>query len=78
MKVPRKFVWMLLSKTSMSPFAIGESPMMPALFTTTSICPYCCLVDVNKFCTSSNFDMSAWIAVAVPPSPTISLTTSMP
>src|SRR6201995_589656 len=75
-KVPRRFVAMTLSKVSTSPLAMGDRGMMPALLTTTSICPKALRVFSKSCLTSSGLATSAWMARARPPLLVISLTTS--
>jgi hypothetical protein len=73
----RPFVqFVTLSKVSTSPLAMGERDMMPALLTTTSICPKALRVFSKSCLTSSGLARSAWTARARPPERVISLTTS--
>jgi hypothetical protein len=66
-KVPRRFVWITLSKVATSPLPIGDSGMMPELFTTTSTLPNALSTSANKVSTSASLPTSAFIAIARPP-----------
>jgi NAD(P)-dependent dehydrogenase (short-subunit alcohol dehydrogenase family) len=57
-KAPRKFVEITLSNRSTSALSMGESGMIPELWTTTFTLPNCFTVSLNKRSTSAGFATS--------------------
>jgi hypothetical protein len=76
LKVPRTLTLNTASKSSTGPEAIGNSFMMPALLTTTPIVPCARSASSNSRAVLAASATSACTAIARPPCPPISLTTS--